>query len=66
MLGLLVATGLVLSRPIGLAAGLLTFAAGTALRVRVEEKLLRRTFGETYDSYARQVPAVLPRFRGRL
>ena len=66
MLGLLVATGLVLSRPIGLAAGLLTFVAGTALRVRVEEKLLRRTFGETYDSYARQVPAVLPRFRGRL
>ncbi len=66
MLGLLVATGLVFSRPIGLAAGLLTFVAGTALRVRVEERLLRSTFGETYDAYARQVPAVLPRFRGRL
>lgn len=64
MLGLLLATGLVLSRPLGLLAGLLTFLAGTALRIRVEERLLRATFGETYDAYARQVPAVVPRVLG--
>lgn len=64
MLGLLLATGLALSRPLGLLAGLLTFLAGTALRIRVEERLLRATFGETYDAYARQVPAVVPRVLG--
>jgi Putative protein-S-isoprenylcysteine methyltransferase len=64
MLGLLLATGLALSRPLGLGAGLLTFLAGTALRIRVEERLLRATFGETYDAYARQVPAVVPRVLG--
>jgi len=61
MLGLLLATGLAFSRPVGLGAGLLLFLAGTALRVRVEERLLRATFGETYDAYARRVPAVVPR-----
>ncbi|HTG84225.1 MAG TPA: isoprenylcysteine carboxylmethyltransferase family protein [Gemmatimonadales bacterium] len=61
MLGLLLGTGLAFSRPVGLGAGLLTFLVGTALRVRVEERLLRATFGETYDAYARQVPAVVPR-----
>jgi protein-S-isoprenylcysteine O-methyltransferase Ste14 len=61
MLGLLLATGLAFSRPVWLGAGLLTFLAGTALRIRVEERLLRATFGETYDAYARQVPAVVPR-----
>lgn len=64
MLGLLLATGLAFSRPLGLGAGLLTFLAGTALRIRVEERLLRATFGETYDAYARQVPAVVPRVLG--
>lgn len=61
MFGLLLATGLTFSRPLGLAAGLLAFLAGTALRVRSEERLLRATFGETYEAYARQVPAVVPR-----
>ncbi len=61
MLGLLLATGLAFSLPVGLGAGLLTFLAGTALRIRVEERLLRAIFGETYDAYARQVPAVVPR-----
>lgn len=64
MLGLLLATGLAFSRPVGLGAGLLTFLAGTVLRIRVEERLLRATFGETYDAYARQVPAVVPRVLG--
>jgi len=64
MLGLLLATGLAFSQPVGLGVGLLTFLAGTVLRIRVEERLLRATFGETYDAYARQVPAVVPRVLG--
>jgi protein-S-isoprenylcysteine O-methyltransferase Ste14 len=66
MFGLLLATGLTFSRPVWLAAGILAFLAGTALRVRSEERLLRATFGETYEVYARQVPAVLPKVGGRL
>ena len=61
MFGLLIATGLTFSRPVWLAAGFLAFLVGTALRVRAEERLLRATFGETYEAYARQVPAVVPR-----
>lgn len=64
MLGLLISTALAFSRPIGFVAGLLTFVVGTTLRVRVEERLLRATFGEPYDAYVRQVPAVVPRIRG--
>jgi protein-S-isoprenylcysteine O-methyltransferase Ste14 len=64
MLGLLLATGLAFSQPVGLGVGWVTFLMGTALRIRVEERLLRATFGETYDAYARQVPAVVPRVLG--
>jgi protein-S-isoprenylcysteine O-methyltransferase Ste14 len=60
MLGLLLATGLAASRPAGLLAGLIVFWAGTLIRVRSEERLLRATFGADYDDYARRVPAVLP------
>ncbi|HZH91633.1 MAG TPA: isoprenylcysteine carboxylmethyltransferase family protein [Pyrinomonadaceae bacterium] len=60
MLGLLLATGLAASRPVGLLAGLIVFWAGTLVRVRSEERLLRAAFGADYDDYARRVPAVLP------
>jgi protein-S-isoprenylcysteine O-methyltransferase Ste14 len=66
MLGKLVATALVLSHWIGLLAGVVLFAIGTAIRIGREEKLLRAQFGAEYEDYARRVPALLPRpFRGR-
>jgi len=60
MLGMLIATGLAVSHWIGLVAGIIVFAIGTFVRVRSEEKLLRETFGNEWDEYARRVPAVVP------
>jgi protein-S-isoprenylcysteine O-methyltransferase Ste14 len=45
----------------GLLLALPVFAAGTALRVRVEERLLRARFGAAYDEYATGVARFVPR-----
>jgi protein-S-isoprenylcysteine O-methyltransferase Ste14 len=60
MFGMLLATGLVISHWIGPLIAIVVFAVGTAIRVRSEEKLLRETFGEEFEAYARMVPAVVP------
>jgi protein-S-isoprenylcysteine O-methyltransferase Ste14 len=61
MFGMLVATGLTLSRWQALLAAILVFLAGNEIRIRSEEKLLRETFGPKFDEYASRVPAVFPR-----
>ncbi|HEY4708683.1 MAG TPA: isoprenylcysteine carboxylmethyltransferase family protein [Candidatus Acidoferrales bacterium] len=61
MLGMLLATGLAVTRWQALLYATVVFASGTAIRIRSEEKLLRETFGQTFDDYARSVPAFLPR-----
>jgi protein-S-isoprenylcysteine O-methyltransferase Ste14 len=56
-----------------LATGNLLLIAGTLLvsypafyaRARAEERLLRDQFGADYEAYARKVPMLLPRPRGR-
>ena len=60
MLAMLVATGIVVSQWPALVVALPVFAVGTLVRVRIEERLLRETFGARYDDYARRVPAVVP------
>lgn len=60
MLGMLVATGLAISHWIVLVAAIVVFAIGTLIRVRIEERLLRETFGPQFEEYARRVPAVIP------
>ena len=60
MLGMLLATGLAVSHWVGLLIAVILFAVGTLIRVRSEERLLREMFGPQFDSYARQVPAVIP------
>jgi protein-S-isoprenylcysteine O-methyltransferase Ste14 len=60
MFGMLLATGLAISHWIGLVIAIIIFAVGTAVRVHSEEKLLRETFGEEFEAYARRVPAVVP------
>jgi len=61
MLGMLLATGLAVTQrfpPLLLAFVL--FAAGTWIRIRSEERLLRQAFGSEFEAYARKVPALIP------
>ena len=60
MFGLLLATGLAMSRWISLLGAALVFALGTVIRIRREERLLRQAFGASFDEYARKVPALIP------
>jgi len=61
MLGMLIATGLAVSRWQALLAGIVVYFLGTWVRVHAEESLLRENFGAQFDDYARRVPAFLPR-----
>ena len=63
MLGMLLSTGLCVSRWQALGVAVVVFAVGTAIRIRTEENLLRAAFGAKFDDYARRVPAFLPRPR---
>jgi protein-S-isoprenylcysteine O-methyltransferase Ste14 len=39
------------------------YAAGTAIRVAIEQRLLRDQFGAEFEEWARRVPAVVPGLR---
>jgi protein-S-isoprenylcysteine O-methyltransferase Ste14 len=58
--GMLIATGLAVSRLGPLLIAIVVFAAGTHIRVRIEERLLRGQFGAEFDEYTRRVPALIP------
>jgi protein-S-isoprenylcysteine O-methyltransferase Ste14 len=60
MFGMLLATGLAVTRWSALLAAILVFVGGTYIRVRSEERLLRGQFGSEFDEYARRVPALIP------
>lgn len=60
MLGMLLATGLAAGRWIPLLVAAVLFAAGTYIRIRIEEQLLRQAFGAEFEEYARKVPALIP------
>jgi protein-S-isoprenylcysteine O-methyltransferase Ste14 len=60
MLGMLVATGLATSYWPALVIALVIFFIGTIIRIRIEEGLLRETFGSEYDDYVRHVSAIVP------
>jgi protein-S-isoprenylcysteine O-methyltransferase Ste14 len=60
MLGMLLATGLAISFWQALLVALLVFIAGTIIRVRSEEKLLREAFGGQFENYAQRVAALVP------
>jgi protein-S-isoprenylcysteine O-methyltransferase Ste14 len=62
MLGMMIATGLVLSGWIALLFGLTAFFVGTYIRVRSEERLLDETFGSEFQAYKKRVPALIPGF----
>jgi protein-S-isoprenylcysteine O-methyltransferase Ste14 len=60
MFGMLLATGLAAAQWIPLLVGIALFAAGTYIRIRSEERLLRQAFGSEFEEYARNVPALIP------
>jgi protein-S-isoprenylcysteine O-methyltransferase Ste14 len=60
MLGMLIATTLAVSRPIGAVAAVIVFCAGSVVRIRAEERLLRAAFGATWEAWARRTPAFVP------
>jgi protein-S-isoprenylcysteine O-methyltransferase Ste14 len=61
MLGMYVASALAVTRWPAALIGLIVFLAGTAIRIRAEENLLRGAFGARFSDYARRVPAFFPR-----
>lgn len=61
MFGMLVASGLAVSYWWALVLGAVVYWWGTRIRIGAEEKLLRETFGEKFDAYARRVPPLIPR-----
>jgi protein-S-isoprenylcysteine O-methyltransferase Ste14 len=60
MLGMLLATCAATTIPIAVPFAVLVFLAGTLIRVRSEEKLLRETFGPDFDDYSRRVRGFIP------
>ncbi|HET9786469.1 MAG TPA: isoprenylcysteine carboxylmethyltransferase family protein, partial [Pyrinomonadaceae bacterium] len=60
MLGMLLATGLVLSHWLALIGAIAIYFVGTVIRIKSEERLLREALGPEFESYARSAPALLP------
>jgi len=60
LMGMLLATGLMVSRVWSLLAATAIFIAGTEIRVSVEENLLRKRFGSAFDHYRSRVKAYVP------
>ncbi len=60
MLGMLIATGLIMAHWIFLLAAIACFVIGIEIRIRAEETLLKSRFGETFDRYRASVPAYIP------
>lgn len=60
MLGMLLATGLVIGNWLALIAAIVIYFIGTVIRIRSEERLLREALGQEFESYARSAPALVP------
>jgi protein-S-isoprenylcysteine O-methyltransferase Ste14 len=61
LLSLILATGLAQSHWLALLMAIPVYLAGTLIRIRSEEKLLRETFGAEYEEFVRKVPSLFPR-----
>jgi protein-S-isoprenylcysteine O-methyltransferase Ste14 len=61
MFGLMVSAGLVFTTWWVLLVAIVVFLVGNEIRIRAEERLLRETFGDQFEEYAKRVPAFFPR-----
>ena len=60
MFGLMLSTCFVYSRWWSGLGAIVLFLIGNHVRISTEERLLRETFGDQFDEYARRVPAFIP------
>ncbi len=60
MLGVLLATGSLITQWWLLVPSLLLFVIGTEIRVRIEDHLLASQFGDRFLEYQRRTPAYIP------
>jgi protein-S-isoprenylcysteine O-methyltransferase Ste14 len=60
MLGLWLATALAVARPFGIVLGIVPMLWGTFLRVRIEDSLLRASFGPMFEEWRKKTPAIIP------
>jgi protein-S-isoprenylcysteine O-methyltransferase Ste14 len=60
LLGMLIATGLIMVPFPLILLGVVLYVVGTEIRVKEEEKLLLAKFGEEFEAYRRRVPAYIP------
>lgn len=60
MLGMLIATGIVLTHWLVLPFAVVVFLIGTSIRTRFEERLLRDAFGEEFTEWRSRVPGLIP------
>jgi protein-S-isoprenylcysteine O-methyltransferase Ste14 len=60
MLGMLIATGTVISHWLVLIAAVAVFLIGTLIRTRFEERLLSDAFGEKFAEWRARVPGLIP------
>lgn len=60
MFGLMIATGIVFSHWIALAAAMVIFLIGTRIRTFLEESLLREAFGDEFAEWEKRVPSIIP------
>jgi protein-S-isoprenylcysteine O-methyltransferase Ste14 len=61
---LLLASGAAVSSLAVIGGATALYVAGTLVRTSREDRLLRASFGNEYESYARRVPALVPRIAG--
>ena len=60
MLGMLVATGITLSRWYVVLGAVAVFVVGTKIRTIFEERLLRAAFGQEFEDFQANVPPLIP------
>lgn len=63
ILGMLLATGLIWARWPMLVLALVSYFAGTEIRVRAEDRLLEGRFKDSFTAYRSRVPAYIPILR---
>jgi len=60
LFGMICALAIALGHAVNLVLAIPLYVIGTLMRVSIEERLLRETFGQAYDDYARRVKRFIP------